>query len=732
MSETQKRDKLFHKGAYIDSLRELKIPVIVIFALLLLVEFGYMLWQDHEVVRGIPLDNPENLQYIHFTFQYLAAPLTAVFMVISPLLLLWLFRHQLKQKGSDVYYALPVSPESRLFSGVLAVLSIDLFLLLTGGLIVELLILTFPHIQVFPYENSFFLTIGNYFAASLFTTAVMMLALAMSGTALSTILMDLSILLVPRITIILWSIFATYGNDSLPDGLAGTIFDDRLNVAENLITGYLLHDAFDAVKSIRSLIYTLIIGILYAVLALYLYHKRPSETIGHPAVSDRIQGIFRTALSCGACLVPLTIILEPLYRNHHPYYSWDINSIAICYGISIFAYFFYELITTHSLKNCLKAAPGLLYVLLFNIIFVFAVWEGHQIIDKDIPKAENVQSIYMTMNPDCYHHFHNEEDYYYMAMRNYEITDAEAISLLCDAAKHSITNEPYDEIVEGLRLHFTGGVLLKERNINITETDFHKLMEILAKDPAYWDIFTKPVPREDIASISASANKYGSGPKGNEDEIYQVYCDQLKQLSMLSLDQLVLLQSELNVSGGASIYILLKNGQKINLCVDQWLTPLQQTSGDRDALFEALKDFNDSAHITFIQNTPDAWIDLPRQVQLTIRFHGIIPQFHEDETWTESQASLLSTAEWSFPAVLTTDGWDFSQYDDEDFPHRVVQQLVLHTRYWNGWDVLDSSQPYMSVDYTQIWESDHGFEIVKEVHTDYRLEKNVIDWLQQN
>ena len=95
-------------------------------------------------------------------------------------------------------------------------------------------------------------------------------------------------------------------------------------------------------------------------------------------------------------------------------------------------------------------------------------------------------------------------------------------------------------------------------------------MEILAKDPAYLVIFTKPVPREDIASISASANKYGSGPKGNEDEIYQVYCDQLDQLRAMSLDQLVLLQSELNVSGGASIFILLKNGQKINLCVDLW------------------------------------------------------------------------------------------------------------------------------------------------------------------
>lgn len=90
MSETQKKEKLFHKGAYIDSLRELKVPGIVIFALLLLVEFGYMLWQDHMVVRGIPLNSPEYLPYVHFTFQYLAAPLTAVFMVISPLFLLWL------------------------------------------------------------------------------------------------------------------------------------------------------------------------------------------------------------------------------------------------------------------------------------------------------------------------------------------------------------------------------------------------------------------------------------------------------------------------------------------------------------------------------------------------------------------------------------------------------------------------------------------------------------------
>ena len=374
----------------------------------------------------------------------------------------------------------------------------------------------------------------------------------------------------------------------------------------------------------------------------------------------------------------------------------------------------------------------LLYVLLFNIIFVFAVWEGHQIIDKDIPKAENVQSIYMTINPDCYHHFHNEEDYYYMAMRNYEITDAEAISLLCEAAKLSITNEPYDEIVEGLRLHFTGGVLLKERNINITETDFHKLMEILSKDPAYLDIFTKPVPWEDIASISASANKYGSGPKGNEDEIYQVYCDQLKQLSMLSLDQLVLLQSELNVSGGASIFILLKNGQKINLCVDYWMSPLYQISGNNDALFEAHREINDPLHISFPSATQDYSELLPLKAQVTIHFYGIVPAFHESENLTVSQASLLSKTDWSFNYTLSTEGWFFSQYDNSDFPRQIIQQLVLHTRYWNGWNVQDTTQPYMSVEYKLIYEGDDGPEIVKKVHTDYRLEKNVVDWLQQN
>lgn len=44
--------------------------------------------------------------------------------------------------------------------------------------------------------------------------------------------------------------------------------------------------------------------------------------------------------------------------------------------------------------------------------------------------------------------------------------------------------------------------------------------------------------------------------------------------------------------------------------------------------------------------------------------------------------------------------------------------------------MLDPSQPYMSVEYKLFYEGDTGPETVKEIHTDYRLESNTVDWLQ--
>ena len=42
----------------------------------------------------------------------------------------------------------------------------------------------------------------------------------------------------------------------------------------------------------------------------------------------------------------------------------------------------------------------------------------------------------------------------------------------------------------------------------------------------------------------------------------------------------------------------------------------------------------------------------------------------------------------------------------------------------------DPTQPYMSVEYKLIYEGDDGPGIVKELHTDYRLESSAVDWLQ--
>ncbi|MCR5250865.1 MAG: hypothetical protein K6E50_09700 [Lachnospiraceae bacterium] len=720
MNETKNKKRLFHKGAYLASLRELFVPGLVVFVLLMLTETGYMLWCDHAAAQTAL---GAAIIYMHYSFPYLTAPLTAVFMLISPLLLLWLFRHQMKQPGSDACYALPASPKSRLFSGSLAVLSFDLLCLASVSLYAELLIRLLPHTNVFPAENNYFLTVGNYLAASAFSTAVMMLALSLSGTVLSALLMYLTIFFLPRITISLWGALATLDNYSLPDGLAGSLFDDRLNTAVNLVLGYVLHDAFDAVKQLSSLIYTFIAALIYAAISLFFYQKRPAETAGQSASSPRVQGFFRTALSCGVCLIPLCLILEPILQHGHPYVSLDRSTILIAYCAAILVYFFYELITTRSVKKCLRSAPGLLHVLLFNVIFVFAVWEGHCLIGKDLPEADKVRSVYMTPDPDYYFYFHGEEDYYYSALLHYEIRDPEAIALLCEAARHSISGGQYREIVVTLRMHYTEGVLFKERRVDITESELEKLTELLGKDETFREIFTKPVPYEEIEEISATANSYGSGPKGSSEELYALYCAELERTKDAPLFKQMMAQAELFVPNAAYICISLKNGQRLRFNADHWQNRLTDNGEMNDALLEALLDLNDITALSSYREGESA------KTSLVIRFIGTKPHFSAGEEWSEEEAALLSSPEWNFQTVLGEDGRESTQGVSTDSLRSILQRLLQRTRYWNGWDVTDRSLPYMEAEYRETREENGESRVIKEIRTEYRLEESILKWL---
>ena len=164
--------RLFHKGAYKDALRRLSFPAAAITALLALSEIAYLLHVDQTVGRQIGADR------IYYSFVRLSYPMIIVFLVVSPALLFFLFAWQNRQAGSDSILALPITKKSIALTNVLAVLTIDAGMLLFGGLLLEGLSAVLPNVRIGD-ENSFFLTLGCYMAGTVFTTALMLLALSL-------------------------------------------------------------------------------------------------------------------------------------------------------------------------------------------------------------------------------------------------------------------------------------------------------------------------------------------------------------------------------------------------------------------------------------------------------------------------------------------------------------------------------------------------------------------------
>ncbi|MBR1470825.1 MAG: hypothetical protein IJ600_04190 [Lachnospiraceae bacterium] len=508
MKNEKKPEGLFHKGAYLDAVGRCALPMLFCIALLAILEIYYCFYLNREVGRqvgDIPLET-FLAGYFHYTFQRTAMFLTLVFLVVTPLLVLYLFQFQNKRAGSDLFHAFPVRRRSMVFSYSLAILSIDAVILLSVGILVEVLGAALPYLR-FGDENTFFLTLANCFAGCVFTLALMLLVLSLSGTTFAACSKYVVLLFVPRLVLKVWEVFVFNECKSIPDGLQGTILDDRLNVVENLYIGYWMRDSYDAIKSLPAFFFTLLVSIPCFLAAVRFFEKRPAECAGTASVSGRVQSVFRILLGCGVSLAPLSMILEANAADLG-YPKLNLQYVVTGYLVTAAMYLLFEIMTGHNVKKLLRSLPELLYVVLFNVLFLCLAWYGTDAIKRSVPDAAQVRSVRLSFWPEAYYAYPEDTDYYCTETYAHEITDPQIIDLLCDGVRK--TNEDvlrgairYEESSgESLRVYFDGGTFFPERFVDLNGTDFRRLMERLAEDPVYRDIYLKPVPKEEIAHIS--------------------------------------------------------------------------------------------------------------------------------------------------------------------------------------------------------------------------------------
>lgn len=353
---------------------------------------------------------------------------------IAPFFFAVLFSFLHERKQSDFFHAIPYTRTcvylSFVASALTFVFAIQMASALTAGLIWA----------VNPYTTFFFgdlitLTLMSFLAAAELS-AIMMLALSLTGTPVTSMLLFALFTLIIRLVVFYMSscidanIDITQTRDIpffgftwfLPFGLFMYIVNGPRYVDFNPFT------------SLSNIIYTVIVTLLVFFAAWFFYKIRKSEMAGNTAPNRIAQHIYRILFTLPfALLLPLFIFIDGSD-------DVDITLVLVIVVITLLVYYLYELITTKRFKGFGKATLFLPVLVACCLAFCGAYYVVEKVLFAQTPDAadEVVAVSIDTKNPysvwDGYQEYLLEDSVSYDRQLIERIVEAMNQTVECDVS----------------------------------------------------------------------------------------------------------------------------------------------------------------------------------------------------------------------------------------------------------------------------------------------------------
>ena len=282
---------------------------------------------------------------------------------LAPFFFFVLFSFLQKRKESDFFHSIPYTRTCVYVSFVTASLAFVWAIQLTCGLTAGILWKLNPHVLVDLGGMATYVLICMLASAML--CSFMMLALTVSGTAGSCILLFGLFAGFVRVVAAIWGgCISNVDLLSMDDAWMETFISPLWFLPINIF--YYFSDLESSTRimySLPNILYTVIVTLAVYALAGLIYKHRKSEMAGNPAPGTKTQALFRIMFT----LLPSLLI--PLFL----FQGTDEPSLHLVLVVGILlVYFLYELITTKRPKNMLKAIPGLGIVVAVCILFSLA------------------------------------------------------------------------------------------------------------------------------------------------------------------------------------------------------------------------------------------------------------------------------------------------------------------------------------------------------------------------
>ncbi len=509
------RNKFFSISLYKDALKQLRIIGIV-----LVIIMGYMPFATRMIYSNyyVIVDKLQTIAYIVATF----------------IIMLHIFGFTTKRNASDVVYSLPHTRNCIFISYVLAAITWIVGILFAnyiGSLI------NYGKYKYVSYTNIRY--VFENFVIVILIMGAISIAQGLTGMLFTNVAMSCVILFVPRILImytidLIYSICPYYNIDYIKFPFCENL---------NLLTASFNYDYSYNFETSKGIAYTLILGLIYLVIGCILFSRRKSETAGNAAANKWIQGVVRTVVALVICLIPLYRIITYYLCGRNKYLN--MSYVVICYVLAILVYYLFELLSTRKMRNLLKVTPGILFVVLGNIMIFGSVYGVTENIKEFKPNTDEVK--YITISKSYYGYAYNtyayinDKNYIYALAKDIKISDDNIINIFTDEYNKYVknTSDYYDNVwssayeYNDLNVNFCMDGRIYHRTVRINSGKEDVILNYLCSDDRVTEKVYDLPDDENIIRIEATENYITNINVSKESAklLYDSYVKELKEMS---------------------------------------------------------------------------------------------------------------------------------------------------------------------------------------------------------
>lgn len=533
-----------------------------------------------------------------------------VVLLAAPLMTLMLFHFLDNRAASDLYHALPHKRITLYLSYAGAVL-LWVVLLLVLGTLTSAIACGFAHKYITLLTDSLLPFAASLFCMSFLLVAGMLVSMSVTGTVFTNVLFAGILLFLPRLCVLgLQSSMANalpFLSDSAGTGFfrnANNLLFSGVNVVFSMSEsdGTSVETVFS--PSWQAYLYTFLLGLLYFVIAAFLFRRRRSEAAGQSAPSRLLQHIYRIVVTMVICIFIVCAMFSEM-TNGMMRDEWFV--FLVLYLVAALVYFAYELITTKKWRNLLTALPGLGIVALLNVGILLGMHAVEKHIVAQRPAMQEIESVSFCSTDGTDYisssSFLNYRDYINLMSRDIAITDPTAVTLVSYYLDENLKtweeggNDAYQSkyYTEGDYSSYHVIVRTKDqtlrRLIYVPVSETEKLLNALQTNADYVDAWRNP-PQE-LESTATFGDQMGACYLSTEqaEELLQTYREELQSADFETLYQTVQNGTTDDTWVSDIDYTFRKNGRSYTLdcAIYQNLTP-ETTKKFYEMLYAAQKD----------------------------------------------------------------------------------------------------------------------------------------------